>query len=71
VVSGAEAGLRIENGQTALAAGGSAISTASGEYGWFNSLQFHFGSSIGEMRILKKLGSGKSIWRKHENPVFL
>ncbi len=43
---GAESGLRIENGETALAARGSAIRTTSGEYGWVNSLRFHFGSSI-------------------------
>src|SRR5258708_2816735 len=43
VMIGAESGLRIENGETALAARGTAIGTAIGEHGWLNSLQFHFG----------------------------
>jgi hypothetical protein len=40
---GAEAGLWIENGETALATRSSAIGTTSGENGWFNGLEFHFG----------------------------
>ncbi len=38
---GAESGLRVENGETALAARGSAIRTTRREYGWINSLEFH------------------------------
>ena len=37
----AESGLRVENGETALAARGTAIGTTIGKYGWVNSLEFH------------------------------
>ena len=37
----AESGLRVENGETALAARGTAIGTTSGKYGWVNSLELH------------------------------
>ena len=57
----AEAGLRVENGETALAARCAAIATTGGEHGWADGLEFHFGPRTGEMRILKNLGSGKSI----------
>src|SRR5712664_1728762 len=40
---GAKSGLRVENGETALAARGTAIGTTSREHGWVNSLEFHFG----------------------------
>jgi hypothetical protein len=42
----AESGLRVENGETALATRGSAIGTTSRKHGWFNSLEFHFGPRL-------------------------
>jgi len=39
----AEAGLRIENGETALATRGAAIGTTRREHIWVKSLEFHFG----------------------------
>jgi len=37
----AEPGLRVENGETTLAARSAAIGRTIGKYGWLNSLQLH------------------------------